>query len=249
MKGTVFQKPFEFNLRVDGESWAQGDPINGSLVIKNHGGEPVSLDAIRVMLAYADLKHVRQKSPDAFEVLQTASTPSSQLAAGNELTVPWKFETTRNSPITDTSSSLFLVYGAGSALEKMGQLQLTVTPYPVIFDFINIFQTSFRFALKSQKFNKNAVEIKLLPPDGGKAFTHVEHLILRFSFQGEELEVDYGFKVKKLEATASNFAVSKQTRSSSQVYRPDQYRTSSGRFNHDEMEGRVREVLSPFESK
>jgi len=70
MKGTIFQKPFEFNLRVEGESWAQGDPISGSLIIRNHSGEPVSLGDIRVLLGYADLRHVRAKSPEAFEILQ-----------------------------------------------------------------------------------------------------------------------------------------------------------------------------------
>jgi len=249
MKGTIFQKPFEFNLRVEGETWAQGDPISGSLIIRNHSGEPVSLSDTRVLLGYADLRHVRAKSPDAFEILQTFAVPAGDLAGGAEVTIPWVFQTDRNSPITDTVSSLFLLYGAGSSYEKVGQLQLAITPFPVILDFIKILQISFRFVVKTQKFTRGAVEIKMAPPEGGKAFSHVEQLVLRFAMKEDHLEVEYGFKVKKIEATAANVTIGNQVISSSHTYRPDQLRTSSGRFNHDEMEVCVREVVAPFEAK
>jgi hypothetical protein len=249
MKGTVFQKPFEFNLRVEGETWAQGDPISGSLIIKNHGNESILLSDTRVLLGYADLKHVHAKTPDAFEILQTVTVSQPQLEAGKELTVPWQFQTDRNCPITDNLASLFLLYGSGTAYEKVGQLQLKVTPYLVITEFLNVLQVNFRFVVKTQKFSKKAVEIKMAPPDGARAFANVEQLVLRFSFQGEELEVEYAFKVKKLEATATSMAMTKQSKTSAQTYRPDQYRTSSGRFNHDEVEAGIREALSPFEVK
>ena len=51
MKGTFFQKPLELNLLVEGETWRQGDPITGSLTIKNHGSTEFALSELRMQVA------------------------------------------------------------------------------------------------------------------------------------------------------------------------------------------------------
>ena len=249
MKGTFFQKPLEFRLEVDGETWNQGDKITGSLNIKNHGADPAALSEFRVALAHGELKKVHAKSPEAFKILNT--TPGSagaKLESEKEFTLPWTFETNRNSPITDTSSSLYLLYGRGDATEHLGHIQLNMNPDSVIQDIIQIFVIAFRFVVKTRKFAKGSVEVKLAPPDA-KAFKAVEQLILTFRYEGDTVLLSYSFAVKKIEPTASSFEIVKDKRVFEQSFAPSQYRTPSGRFNHDTIEATIREVISQVESK
>ena len=56
MKGTFFQKPFEFKLNVEGETWRQAQGVSGVLTVKNQGSSPVSVEGTRVHLAYGQLR-------------------------------------------------------------------------------------------------------------------------------------------------------------------------------------------------
>ena len=249
MKGTFFQKPLEFRLQVDGESWNQGNAISGTLVAKNHGNESVPMDHVRVALAHGLLRHVHAKDPDAFEILNTTSGQAGdKLEAQKEFTLPWKFQTERNTPITDNLSSLFLVYGKGEATEQLGQLQLKMIPDPVIEEFIQIFIISYRFVVKSRKHSKGTVEVKLAPPDA-KAFASLEQLIVKFHFEGETVHLAYSFGVKKVEATAASVDMKKAKKEFEQEFKPLQYKTASGRFNHDAVEAEIRQVMAQVESK
>jgi hypothetical protein len=61
--------------------------------------------------------------------------------------------------------------------------------------------------------------------------------------------VHYSFQVKKLEATAASFEVSKLKKEQEQVFAPSDYRTPSGRPNHERIAAAIREALSAVESK
>ena len=248
MKGTFFQKPLELNLRIEGETWNQGDPVSGSLVIKNHGSEEVSLDEVKIQLAHGELKKVRLKSEDAFEILSSVPLQSAgKLEPGKEKQFPWNFQTDRNCSITDGSSSLFLLYGQG-APEKLGQLQLPFLPHLLLQEFLKIFEISFRFVPKTRKSAKDRIEVKLTPPSS-RGFVTLEHLVLFLRFEGEMIEAQYVFHVKKVEASASSVDIKKQKNIFERTYSPDLYFLPSGRLNHDRMEAAIREALEQVESK
>ena len=235
MKGTSFQKPFEFNLLVDGETWRQGDVITGSLIGKNHADPAAALNGVQVVLAYGDLNQVRKKDPEAFEVISSVPVSSSGQT--------WKFQLDRNSPTTDKGGSLFLVYGLGETYSQMGQLQLAVQPYTLIEDFLEILKIQFRFVFKNQKFNKGFVETKLSPP-ASKSYATVEQLLLSCRFEGESFEVRYSFAIQKVEAiSGSAFDLKKLKRDFKKSYTPIQYKLLNGRINHEQMEAEIRRVL------
>jgi hypothetical protein len=242
MKGTSFQKPLEFNLQVEGESWHQGDKIQGSLMIKNHGGG--NLAGISVHLASGELKKVRFKDPEAFTLL--ASAELTVAAEGTPL--PWSFQLERNAPVTDGSKSLFLLYGQGNETPKLGQLQLSILPFWQIEEFLKVLAISFKFVTKSHKVVKDGLEVKLSPPQS-RSFAAVELAVLVFRFEGENLEVSYTFQVKKLEASAGAIDMKKEKKAFKKVYTLSQLQTSSGRFNHEAMEPAIGEVISSVESK
>ena len=238
MKGTSFQKPLEFNLSVDGESWRQGDAISGLLKTRSHGTEDgteaIDWSEIGVYLAHGDLKKIRAKTEGAFKIIasHTATSEESQ----------WKFQTDLSAPVTDSTSSLFLIYGFGKAYEKLGQLQVNLTPSQVLEDFLKIFQIQHGFVRKSVKAGKGKTETKFAPPSS-KEFVRLELLLIKAHFAGETLEVECEFNEKKIEASAAALEVKKQKKQIKQSFGSTQYRTSSGRFNYETMEAAVAEIL------
>ncbi len=249
MKGTSFQKPLEFHLAVEGESWTQGETLAGTLGIKNQGTDPVYTASLQLHLAYGNLKKVRQRAPGALKILKSASFgESGELAPQEERKLSWSFTTDLNFPITDSSNSPFLLYGKEDAPEKLGQLQLIILPAPVIQEVIRALTIQFRFVLKAQKSGKGWVEFKLAPPDS-RAFASVEQLILSARLEGEDLQLRYGFQVKSLDSTPAAFDVKKTKKELDQALSPSEYKVPSGRWNHERIEGSLREALSAVESK
>ena len=255
MKGTFFQKPLEFRLSVDGETWRQGDSIEGVLTAKNHAAGALPVAGITVCLARGVLRKVHQKSSDAFEILASASIPPSsgpELLPAQELSYPWKFGTDRNCPITDTLGSLFLLYGQNGSAQgagaQLGNIQIPVLPYEIITQFLDVVKTGFRFVIKGARWSKGNVDAKLAPPDS-RGFAMLEQLQLLFHFEGETLHVEYGFRLKTVEASAASVELKKQKTAFKQSYEPALYRTSSGRFDHERVEKEIRDVLDQIEAK
>ncbi len=248
MKGLFFQKPLEFQLRVEGETWTQGSPVKGVLEVKNHGQEPASLAEARVALAYGGLKKVHEKVPGALKVLAAHPSDTQTLEGGKSASFEWSFPTDRNCPITDSSNSLFLIYGSADVYEKMGQLQLAFKPDSIVQEFIKTLSIQFRFVQKTQKSSKGHVETKLSPPDS-KAFSSLEYLFLTTRFVEDELHLNYRFQVKKVKPTPGSFEVAKEHREVDQSIPAAQYLQPSGRINFDRFESAIREAVSTVESK
>lgn len=247
MKGTFFSKPLECGLRVEGESWRQGEPIAGTLVVKNHGAAAVP-ESFQVQLAKGRIKKVHQKVSGAFKILATSQAPATELAPGGEMSHEWKFESDRNVPITDNSESLFLLYGQVTEPEKMGHLQVTVKPAPVIEAFLSAFQSSCRFVVKGLKAGKKGVEAKLAPPDS-QTFMMLDYMVVSFRFEGETLHVDYVFNVKDVRASSSAVEVKKKKKEFEQVLAPGEYRLSSGHFNTHRLDAAATEAVKQVEGK
>jgi hypothetical protein len=243
MKGTYFQKPLQYSLNVEGESWHQDQEITGQFSIRNMGAEPIELKVPRVILAYGDLNEVRKKSPDAFEaVTPIVNESSKKLDPQKEITFSWNVKLDRNAAVTDKSASLFLLYGADEAIEKLGHLQLIVNPEPVIGEFLKTWQIHFRFVLKTQKANKGLVEVKFAPPDG-RAYAAIEQMLVQFRFEKENLEAKYVFSVNRIDAGPGSMALKKTKMEFKQTFQPMQYKTSSGRYHHEEMEKSAQTIL------
>lgn len=252
MKGIFFQKPVEFQLHVEGESWSQGDVIRGKLEIRNRGSQEVAIDQTQITLARGDFKKLRAKAPDSFEVLHAAPINSTStvclLPAQGTASLEWSFQSDRNCPVTDSGSSLFLIYGMGKEYEKIGQLQLLFRAAPIVEEFIKTLETEFRFVRKLQKTAKAGIDTRLSPPDS-KEFSALDELTLNSRFEGDELELRYHFKVKKVEATAASFGIKKEKLEKLQRFKLSELRLPSGRVNYERIENSLRESIRTVESK
>lgn len=249
MKGVFFQKPLEFKLHVEGESWRQGDEIAVELLVKNHGSESINTDDLVLILALGTLKKVREKSSEAYQEISSAKwEEKNSIPTSGEHHLKWKFKTDINCPITDTIGSLFILYGKRDSLEKLGQLQLVVNPHAEVDEFLSRLNIQHRFVVKSKKYKKGSVDVKLDPPSS-RAYLTLEQLLINFKKVETGLKINYQFQVKKVEATAATLDVKKQGKTLDQeLSRSDLY-LASGRFNHDKMEEYIRAALDLVEQK
>ena len=144
MKGTCFQKPFEFSLVVEGESWHQGDTIQGRLGIKNYGGGDEKLKDVFVSLAHGEYKNVKLKKLESFEILKTAEISAEKmLSSGEKQEIEWAFHLDQNAPVTDKSSSLYLLYGKKQDGMISGHLQIRPPARRSFFDFFESYAAPF----------------------------------------------------------------------------------------------------------
>lgn len=251
MKAVTFQKPVEYCLQIEGESWAQGTAVSGTLEVKSHGtvSEPNSAGKIQLILARGELKKVHEKRPGAFTEIAKFDTETWLLPpVGESATFSWNFDLDRNCPITDSSGSLFFLYGHATTLDTLGQIQLNIVSEPVLQAFLHAFNVHFRFVIKTQRWSKaGTTSTKLAPPDA-KKFSNLDLLVLTSRFTDEDLELTYEFNVKKFEATAVSIETKKEKREYSQVLRPIEYRLPSGRLNTDYFEKLIDEALTASEA-
>lgn len=201
MKGTFFQKPFEFNLDVPGEQWFQGQELKGTLRVTNHAPSSDQFpENLGIALAIGKNKKVKAKSSDAFEIVDTVSLSSSDQ-------VNFNFKLPINGPISDKTQSYYLVYGDLAA--KEGHLQLNVDSSLTFKPLLDVLDIFFRFKLKEKKFNKKSIEFKFIAPDA-KEFKQLDTLILNMS-EDEDLTIHINatFNLKNVGITDGNVAVQK----------------------------------------
>ena len=251
MKGTYFRKPHEFQLHVEGESWEQGETIEGTLTVRNHSSEPLPLSDVRILFAIGNLKKVKTRDDDAFEVV-SEGTPGNGAgpvpAGGTSDPLPWKFELDSNFRISDTTGSLYFLYGTGTNPAELGQIQAPVTPVHLITDFASVFPNTFQFALRHHKAKKDCVETKFAPPSG-KVFPSMEQAVVQTRFEGEDFLVDFVFTMKEIDATSPGTSLKKVKRTFERRFTPSEYRLFNGRLNKDFSEKAVGEVLDELRSK
>lgn len=207
MKGTIFQKPFEFNLELPGETWNQGQSLNGSLVVTSHGAETLDLENHGIALALGKVKKVKSKDSDAFNIFETLAFSKNSVAAGDKVNLDFSFPLPLNGPISDKTQSFYLIYGN---LEKQeGHLQLTVEPSLAFKPLLDVLDIFFRFKFKERKYAKDSIEFKLIAPDS-KDFKGLETLILKMKEIPESgLEFTATFNLKNVGITDGNVAVQK----------------------------------------
>ena len=165
MKGTIFKDGIEYGLFIDGESWAQGDKVNGQLKLKNHGEKSLNISNVKVGLALGKFKKIKSKDSKAFEIVnQKTFDEGAKLPAKGEAELDWEFGLSQNCPITDKTGSLYVLYGANEDDLENGHLQLNVIPKNVFLQYFDIFEKFFRFKVKDYKSKRDAIEAKLVPP-------------------------------------------------------------------------------------
>lgn len=248
MRGTFFQAPIEIRIEIQGEKWKQGETVSGTVTFKNRGTAPAKAAEATISLARGTLKKVQKKDAEALDIVEThaleAAGLASELAPGAELTKPFSFTLGSNAFVTDSVTSLFVVVGKVSATQTSWPvLQLNVEPSDIIAEFVKTLTIEHHFAFKDYKATKNGVQAKLDAPDG-QSYASLDGLDLNFWFKGDQLEVEYGFVVKKVKPNMASITYIKEKRPFAQTFEKQQYLTPSGRVNFDQIRKGIAEALA-----
>ena len=156
MKGTFFQRPLEYKLDIEGESWEQGSTIKASLIINNHSSEEVDLSNIGAHLCLATTKKLKAKDDTAFTFLETIPMTQAFVKANSSVDLNFLFSLPTDCAITENTLSLYILCGNKNKPFDGGILQLNIVPTSTITSFIEVFENFFKFKFKALK-NKNAM--------------------------------------------------------------------------------------------
>jgi hypothetical protein len=196
MKGTFFRKQLELSIDIKGESWAQGDQVSGSFTAKDHSKENLNLMKLGCHLCFCTSKKFKLKD------LKSISIIESQLLPPNEKELKFKFNLENNCPISDTTGSLYIIYGDIETPFEAGFLQLNTTPIKPIIYFTQIFEQFYRFKLKSFKNKKNYIEAAVSVPDT-KQWVSIQKMVIQLRMEADELTVRFIVNLTKLDFTNS----------------------------------------------
>lgn len=244
MKGTFFNKPLEWNLETKGESWKQGDSIQGTLKVKNHGPEAINLNDTGVGLCYADIKKVQSRAENSLKAEQEMKF-EGELSSGEEKSLDFQFTLSSNGPVSDKKTSHYLSYGRNLT---ESQLQLKVEPMALYSKILGLMDTFHRFKLKDFKNTKKGVEFKLIPPTS-RDMANLESLLLIFGLSDKNLDMTYDFQVKKLDTSAPTTKINKESVTVKRSLPPKEYSFGGDMINQDQLLKSIGEVLSEVKLK
>ncbi len=248
MKATAFNKPFELNLETNQERYAQGDEVRLTLIIKNTQSKSQALEDFIIGLAFGEHKKI-QKSLTNFNLL-TSHIIENQVIAGNEQIKinDIIFKLDENSSITDKNSSLFIVYGPANPLQH--HLELTITPHLYIEQYLNTFDTFFRFKLKGLKNAKQSFEATLSPASS-REYASLEALKINFNYQNENLLLKLCMDQNKLIPSSDGMGMSnKKVKAKSEIeLKSNDYLFQKGMPNLDFFKQSIENYLTQFKNK
>ena len=248
MKGVLIQNQFEYRLEVPGEDFCQGDTLNAVLSVKNHAASARQVPALRLDLVLADLKKMKDKKGDAFEMISKGNCESlGELLPQASKSAALTFVLNKNCPISDKGQSLCFLFGDAVDPGGCGQSPVTIQPHRYIQKMLTIFDSPFQFVLKGQKGGKGCVEAKMKPP-AARRFVLVDELVLGSRFDGDVLELTYTFKVKGFDASANSMNVKKGKAEVKQRLEPDVYLLTPEHLNHEKIEAKIEEALATVAS-
>ncbi len=207
MKGTLFQKPLEFNLEVHGETWHQGSDITGTLNVTNHGSESVELASYGIALALGNMRKVKAKDAGAFVFDTTTIFEQKTISAGAKAQLNFTYSLPLNSPISDKTQSPYLVYG--NLENRDGNLKLSIEPSQTFKPLIDVLDVFFRFKIKERKSAKTTVDFKLVTPDA-KEFKALDSLVLKMKeLPDQGIDLKFQFQMKNVGVNAGAIEVKK----------------------------------------
>ena len=245
MKGTFFSKPLEWNIETDKESWTQGESINGVLRLKNHGSESVDISNAGVAIAYADIKKVHARTEGAMKFDAKALFAESELKGQEQKELPFSLTLPANCAVTDKKASYYLAYGKN---HSESHLMLKVEPKILFGKVVSLMDTFFRFKLKEYKGTKNGVEYKLIPPTA-RDMANLDGLNLMFSIQGENLQMDYEFMVRRLDTSGVVNKIEKLSVKIPKTLTPREFSLGKDMINQDVLLKSIEGVISEVKLK
>lgn len=226
MKGTIFLKPLEYNIEAAGEKWRQGDKVKGTLTVRNHSAENITLPSLKISLCEGNYKKIKSHDAKAWKALsETRLEESFILNPHEEKKYLFEFMLPENGLITDKNASLYLAFfdKAEKDEQPAGHIELVVEPKLVIAQILEAMQSFIRFKVVQMKSVKGMVEVKLTPPSSSRELSTIDTLILSLSEVEKNLTLKYEFNMRVLDLSGTAMQAQKKTREFEQSFSAKQY--------------------------
>lgn len=240
MRGTFVHGAIEWNLDLRGETWSQGQNIEGKLLLRNKSSTPVSLKGAGAILSFSEIKKIQSKDPKAIKVTHSMDLDSQTLEGLSEKEFPLKFKLSDDCGVSDNKHSLYIACGP----QKVeSQLQLNITPQKIFLEMIKLLETFHRFKLKSFKSNKEMVEFKLAPPLA-REMVQVDQLVLGMKLAEKNLSMIFDFSMKSIDTQSVTTKMKKESKLMELTLLPKEYSLGMDMINQDVMLKRLEEVIT-----
>jgi len=228
MRSTYFDKNIEYQIEVVGETWDQGEILNGKLQIINRSNNSIKLESANIVISHGLNKAIKEKNTSLWEIEENLVLAKNILLQSNKYEIfNWSIKLRTDCPITDKFGGLFLLFGGEEVLSKGGRLDLNIKTHPLLKNFLQTFTTQFRFLEKYKKRKNNWTEIKLIPPES-KEFPNLESVTCLVKFFEEKLELNYIFKMKGLGRSGNQMKITKKNREIVQIIEKENYLLPGG---------------------
>lgn len=245
MKGTVFNKPLEWNIETQKETWFQGDQVTGVLRLKNHGTESIDLGQAGVALSHADIKKVHARAIGAMKFDVKEIFADSRIGSGEAKDLNFTLTLPANCPVTDKKASYYLSYGRNFS---ENHLMMKIEPNPLFGKVISLLDTFKRFKLKEYKAAKTGVEYKLLPPTS-RDMANLDSLSLALSMTEGNLLMDYDFQVRKLDTAGVTTKINKTGVKITKTLGPKEFSLGRDMINQDTLLKSIESVINEVKLK
>lgn len=249
MKGTIFLKPLEFNLEAQGEKWRQGETINGSLAVKNHSGDSLTLSSVKVKLAHGNYKKIKARDIKGWDFLAKKTLEENlHLSANAENQFAFSFTLPENCPVTDKNGSLYLAFFDKDEDLPAGHIELVIEPKLIISQVLQLFESFLRFKVKEIKSAKKMIEVKMSAP-GSRELSHVDSLVLSLTEVEKTLTLKYEFNVRVLEMNGTTMSSEKKVKSYEQKLTSKQYLIYGDAINQDGILESIQSIINEVKNK
>ncbi len=223
MKAVLFDKPLEYNLHIEGESWKQGEKIKGNIKVKNHINDKLTLQNFNAFLAIGDIKKIKNKDNKGYKIINIIDyNPTINLDPTSETSLDFEFQLETNCEITQKNSSLYIICGSKENLANSIQLQLNILPIDTISSYFEILENFYRFKVKSLKNKKDYIEATIQTPNT-KELGGVQKCSLLIKVNNKNLELVYQYKLKKLSYENGSVETKDINLDIDQILEPKQY--------------------------
>ncbi len=240
MKGIFFENALELVLDVAGESWKQGDVVRGTLQVINRGSKNFPLDKYGVKLCFGPRKKVKSNDLDLLK--EENFLGSNEIKKGETKELPFNFSLSNNSPISEKTSGIFLFCGDNNFLD------LNITPHKIISSFFEFLEVFLRFKIKGLKNKKDQIEATLAIP-ANKDYTGIEDLKILVKLKGENLDLVFQFKLKKITFEGGGIKTEDKKQEIKKSLTPKDYLIYGDNFNQDKVLSILKEILEEVKLK
>ena len=249
MKVTVFLNPLEYSLEAFGEKWHQGDELKGSLKIKNNSAEKINLAVVKVALCQGNYKKIKVKDAKALSIAsEYILSEAVTIGPMEECIYAFKFKLPENCNITDKNGSLYLAFFDKDETTPAGHIELFIEPKIVIQQVLQILESFLRFKVKEIKYNKDLIEVKLVPP-ASRELSNIDGLLLSMAEIEKNLTLKYFFNLRVLNISGVTMQSEKTTKEMEQSFNSKQYLIYGDSINQDFIIESVQEVINLVKTK